>query len=63
NRVLTTAEAQRWKEFNSFEEKNHRNLTKEALKREINDITYRISSAREKKSQNSNKTYSAFNMT
>lgn len=61
--MQTTAEAERWKEFNSYEEKNHRNLTRDALKREINDISYRIASAREKKSQQSNKTYSAFNMT
>jgi hypothetical protein len=61
--VQTTAEVERWKEFNSYEEKNHRNLTRDALKREINDISYRIASAREKKSQQSNKTYSAFNMT
>lgn len=61
--MQTTAEVERWKEFNSYEEKNHRNLTRDALKREINDISYRIASAREKKSQQSNKTYSAFNMT
>lgn len=50
HRVQTTAEAERWKEFNSYELKNHRNLTREALKREIDDITYRIASAREKES-------------
>jgi hypothetical protein len=44
---MTTAEAQRWKEYNSYEAKDHKNLTKEALKAEINNITHKIASARE----------------
>lgn len=45
---MTAAEAQRWKEFNNYESKDHAFKTKEALKSEINNIYYKIALAREK---------------
>ena len=45
--VLTTAEAQRWKEFNSYEMRDFRQKQREALKNEINNISHKIASARE----------------
>jgi isochorismate synthase EntC len=62
--VLTTAEAQRWKEYNNYEMKDHKNLTKEALKMEINNMTHKIALAREAKLKaTAGTTYGAFNMT
>ena len=44
---MTTAEAQRWKEFNSYEMRDFRQKQREALKAEINNISHKIASARE----------------
>lgn len=41
-----TAEAERWKEYNSYELRDHKNKTKERLKDEINNISHRIATQR-----------------
>ena len=62
--MLTTAEAQRGKEYNNYELKDHKNLTKEALKTEINNMTHKIALAREAKLKaTTGTTYGALNMT
>jgi hypothetical protein len=47
--VLTTAEEQRWKEFNSYERRDHNLRKKEAVRGEINDIYYKIALERQKR--------------
>jgi hypothetical protein len=44
---MTTAEAQRWKEFNSYENRDFKMKQREALKNEINDISHKLASARD----------------
>lgn len=38
--VQTTAEAERWKEFNSYEDRDHNMKTRERLREEINNATH-----------------------
>ena len=38
--VMTTAEAERWKEFNSYENRDHNQKTRERLREEINNATH-----------------------
>ena len=41
------AELSNWKQFNSYEDPNHKVRTKEALKQEINNVQTKIALARE----------------
>ena len=43
----TTAEAERWKEFNSFESKDHNTKTRDKLREEINNATHEIAVRRQ----------------
>ena len=47
--MLTTAESQRWKEFNSYERRDHNLRKKEAVRGEINDIYYKIALERQQR--------------
>ena len=47
NPVLITAEAERWKEFNSYELINHNNKTRDRIKGEINNMSYELAQSRE----------------
>ena len=47
--MLTTAEDQRWKEFNNYERRDHNLRKKEAVRGEINDIYYKIALERQKR--------------
>lgn len=38
--VMTTAEAERWKEFNSYENRDHNQKTRERMREEINNATH-----------------------
>ena len=43
----TTAESQRWKEFNSFESKDHNTRTRDRLKEQLNSNTWEIAMDRD----------------
>jgi hypothetical protein len=44
---LITAEAERWKEFNSYELNNHNIRTRDRIKGEINNMSYELANQRE----------------
>lgn len=45
--MLTTAEAERWKEYNSYENKDHNQKTREKLREQINNATHDIAVRRD----------------
>ena len=47
NPALITAEAERWKEFNSYELENHNIRTRDKIKNEINNMSYELANHRE----------------
>lgn len=45
--ALTTAEAERWKEFNSYEPRNHNQKVKEKLREQLNNASHELAVRRE----------------
>jgi hypothetical protein len=54
---MTTAEAERWKEFNSYETRDHNQKTRERLREQINSATWEIALKRDAEIEARKKTY------
>lgn len=46
-KVLTTAEAERWKEFNSYEPRNHNQKVREKLREQLNNASHELAARRQ----------------
>ena len=45
--MLTAAEAERWKEFNSYEPKNHKQKIREKLREQLNNASHELAARRQ----------------
>lgn len=45
--MLTTAEAERWKEFNSYEPRNHNQKVREKLREQLNNASHELAARRQ----------------
>lgn len=54
---MTTAEAERWKEYNSYEQRDHNTKTKERMREQFNSETWEIALKRDAEMHARNQSY------